>query len=682
MAEEIRFTPFAPGTTDSGLTRVSSLDPRLSRTHYFDGRLLKASDLTRDQIYLDERLREVGQALGSGIVQGLEVELTDDHRLSVAPGLALAASGRVLELEGRSLEVNLHNSALIASLNQGRYRRFNRGLYAVTLRYAEVGSDSAEAFPADLESRRSFRFNSFAEGVELTLLPLPIPLPQNDPIGARAALVRELIAAGGTLPGLSDEAVPLGLLALDRGRPLWLDRGLVRRPLRGPDVDTGLQQDLAAHYQELLGDILAARSAAGLGGDFQASHYFRLLPPFGPVPQASIDPVTGRQGYFPEGFEVVIAPVRRDDLPLLLEDSARLAPMDLEREADADIAVLVPLSDHDFAWRARQLEKGESIPPDAMDRRRLLHLDRLALRLFPLPAPHAVDTDAEVWRGIWEQLDPGELVYVRRPPRAAETSVSAVVLARGFSLPEASEGVPPDAAALEAELDAAIEAREQAEAQVATLQARVEELSAETTDSRVTALQQQVADLQAELRDARVDAQALADAQAQVSDLSARVSTLQAERDALQSERDRLASQRDGLQADLAAANERIAELQRAGGGGGATSIAELARLRRLQGTALEAAEKLATVLEGRPEEQRAVVHIAALVERRFDPVLWESLLTLAERPGTLPRFRDILVESVSATFPTAQVVVELGPNLGLPSTQLERWKALGEEGR
>ncbi len=678
MADEIRFTPFAPGTTDSGLTRVSSVDPRLSRTHYFDGRLLKASDLTRDQIYLDERLREVGQALGSGIVRGLEVELTDEHRLTVGPGLAVAASGRVLQLSGRSLEVNLHNSALIASLNQGLYRRFNRGLYAVTLRYAEVGSEADEAFPADLESRRSFQFNSFAEGVELTLLPLPIPLPQSDPIGARSALVRELIAAGGTLPGLSDEAVSLGLLALDRGRPLWLDRGLVRRPLRGPGVDTGLQQDLATHYQELLADILASRGAAGLGGDFQAGHYFRLLPPFGPVPQAAIDPVTGRQGYFPERFEVVVAPVRRDDLPLLLEESARLAPMDLEREADADVAVLVPLSDHDFAWRARQLEKDASVPPDAFDRRRLLHLDRLALRLFPLPAPHAVDTDAEVWRGIWEQLDPAELVYVRRPPRAAETNVSAVVLARGFELPEAIEGVPPDAAALESELDTAIEAREQAEARAADLQAQLDELSDRTTDDRVTALQQQVADLQAQLRDARVDAQALADARAQVSDLSDRVAALQSERDALQNERDSLAGQRGRLQSELAAANARIEELQRDSGGAG-PSIPELARLRRLDGTALEAAEKLASVLEGRPEEQQAVAQLATLVERRFDPVLWESLLTLAERPGTLTRFRNILAESVPPTSPTHQVVVEMGPNLGLPATQLERWKALGE---
>jgi hypothetical protein len=63
MAITINFQPFAPGTTGSDGNRLGSIDPRLSRTNYFDGQLLKASDLTRDQIYLDERLLELGQSI-------------------------------------------------------------------------------------------------------------------------------------------------------------------------------------------------------------------------------------------------------------------------------------------------------------------------------------------------------------------------------------------------------------------------------------------------------------------------------------------------------------------------------------------------------------------------------------------------------------------------------------------
>lgn len=63
------FSPMATYDSQTTISSISSLDPKLSRTNYYDGRLLRASDLTRDQFYLDERLREVGRALGQGIVR-------------------------------------------------------------------------------------------------------------------------------------------------------------------------------------------------------------------------------------------------------------------------------------------------------------------------------------------------------------------------------------------------------------------------------------------------------------------------------------------------------------------------------------------------------------------------------------------------------------------------------------
>ena len=69
-----------------GLPDEADLNPLLTRTHYFDGRLLTAADLTRDQLYLDGRLREIGQALGSGVVRGLETTLAGG-RIEIAPGI-------------------------------------------------------------------------------------------------------------------------------------------------------------------------------------------------------------------------------------------------------------------------------------------------------------------------------------------------------------------------------------------------------------------------------------------------------------------------------------------------------------------------------------------------------------------------------------------------------------------
>ena len=77
-------------------------------------------------------------------------------------------------------------------------------------------------------------------------------------------------------------------------------------------------------------------------------------------------------------------------LASILRESAHLAPMDLEHDPDADVMVLVPMSNQDFAWRGRSLERGVGIPPDKLGLGRLLHLDRLALRLHPVITSYSI----------------------------------------------------------------------------------------------------------------------------------------------------------------------------------------------------------------------------------------------------------------------------------------------------
>lgn len=512
MAITINFQPFALGTTGIDGNRMGSIDPRLSRTNYFDGQLLKASDLTRDQIYLDERLLELGQSFGSGIAEGLELSLIDDHLLRVGPGLAIAPSGRVLQLNGRTLQADLQNSALIATLNQGAYRQFQRGLYAVALQHTEVVSGVAEAYPADLASRRQWRVSAYSEGVELVLVPLSVPLPRGNGLAVRAALARELVQSSGRLALPSDDAVALGLLAIEQMRPQWLDFGLVRRPLRSPLAGEAVQLDLATHYRELFDDVLATRQSAGQRGGFAASQYFRLLPPCGPLPKAAVDPVAGTQVFFPKEYDVGIAPVRRSDLPRLLADSSLLAPIDLERDQDIDLMVLVPLDEQAFALRARQLEADPSV--GATGKTGLLaRLDVLSLRLFTAPAVHRIDTDAAVWKQIWENVSEHDLLFVRRPPRTAETNVSAVVLARGFALPDLEKGLPPNLEGLEKQIDGALERAGEAEAAAkrltqtnADLRASIAKLEASLalgSDTRLTDALAQVQSLEKELAEAQ-----------------------------------------------------------------------------------------------------------------------------------------------------------------------------------
>lgn len=435
----IQFQPIGnPLTSVRGLERMADIDPRLTRTHYFDGRLLTAEDLTRDQIYLDQRLREVGQTLGQGVMRGLEV--TFDRvtgQLTLNPGVGISSAGRVLELS-KPLSIDLGDRSLIAQLNKGKHRRFNRGLYAVVLRYAEVRTDIAEVFPQDLGDKRGFNFDVISEAVQLGLVPLPQPLPQQNWLTIRANLIREYLGDGQAAGLIPEDGIALGVLAIRDDRPEWLDEELLRYPLRAALRPGDIQMDLARHYENLFEDVMSYRRAGSLGGDFAASEYFRLLPPVGSLPKEAIDPMRGRHGFFPESFRVWTAPIRMSDLELVRKESMQLPPIDLSLNEPVDVIVLAPLANRDYGYFARRLER--EFDPTV---RRLPYLDLLRLRLYPRRPVHELDTDEATWQSIWDRVPEESLLYIRRPIRSAETAISGIVLAQGTELPEPTEPAEP-----------------------------------------------------------------------------------------------------------------------------------------------------------------------------------------------------------------------------------------------
>ncbi|MDY6799085.1 MAG: hypothetical protein SVX28_10175, partial [Pseudomonadota bacterium] len=319
----------------------------------------------------------------------------------------------------------------------------NRGLYAVALRYVDVPTDIAEVFPTDLKDRRGSDYAVVTETVQLGLVPLPVAVPAMDELRLRARLMAELLDNRLASSVIPEDAVALGVLAIAGDTPQWVDSELLRHPPRpGADHDD-LQADLYRQYQALLQEIVSNRASRGMAEQpFAASDYFPLIPPVGGLPGVALNPETGFQSYFPESFAVAISPVRQADLELIRQESMGLPAIDPARDQDVSVMVLAPLSDRDYYSLSRQLVA--DTPPDQPNTWfSALRPDPLALRLYRRAPSHTLDTDASVWKEIRERMDSDNLLYVRRPVRAAETGISGIVLARG-SGPD-PEGVNDDA---------------------------------------------------------------------------------------------------------------------------------------------------------------------------------------------------------------------------------------------
>ncbi|MEM1266776.1 MAG: hypothetical protein AAGI50_12255, partial [Pseudomonadota bacterium] len=725
----------------------------LSRTNYFDGRLLRASDLIRDQLYLYERLREVGRVMVSGVVQGFEVSLGLDGRITVGPGLAVARSGRVLELSlddettaGR-LEVNLFDMAEIRALNPDLTDRLETGLYVVAVGHAVRGEGVSEVFPTDLAGARGFHFNAFEEGVELALIPLDRSLPattrlaQNGQVvrrsayvTGRAALVRDLIANPGQPAEIGDDMVALGLLAVEQGQPIWLDEWLVRRVHRAPTAPYKWQQDLTLHYEALLADVVEDRALTGRAGSFRASSFFELLPPAGRLPVDGVDPQAGLQSFFPDHFEVEIAPVRQDDLSVLFEEAQGLDPIDLSSPNGASILVLAPLGDVAFGHFARQLEdqpaaltervgilsregeraldaarslgaSSQQLMPvaDALDQmvayfienaaelpERLPSLDPLTLRLRPSTAGAALDTDAVVWAGIHAAVqESGGYWYMRRPPRTAETGVSSIVIARGYAPPEPGTDPATDTQELEDALSAAEAARDAAEAQVTTLETQIETLEetiAAGSEADIAALEARLAALTAQLAAAQATAglvpglqDALAGAQAEIAELRARIAALEGQLDD-SSEADALRAQISTLEGRLASAQSTISRLEGQLRGREIDLDRVILSRRIATDEAQDPALRLADTLRDETEQKIQLVDAISVVPDGFESALWPTLLELV-RAETLRDFTETMLgEAENDDFPA--FVSDLLPSLGVSPGAAGLWRRQGAPGR
>jgi hypothetical protein len=344
-----------------------ALDGLRRRPRYFDGRFLTGSDLTRDQEYVRQRQGDLARACGSGVVTGLEVGLADaatGQRIVINAGHGITPSGDLVLVSARR-EVDLLDLAGIERLDASMGLRLEpraplgrrTGLFVLALRAVEFTANPIAAYPTSITGPRQVEDSDVVEATAITLIPYPDTSGAASLADARRAVARRIFVED-SARGLPQDALPLAMLALERGTVRWIDVAMVRRET---GADTPLQVSMGARpralaeayvlqYSRHLVDVLRDRQAAGIGGPFAAAQYFAALPAAGPLPAAAIlsDSAGFRQLWFPPACDVDLSFVPADEIAAIVEDSLALPSIDLQGDpADLDatgIVVLAPVT--------------------------------------------------------------------------------------------------------------------------------------------------------------------------------------------------------------------------------------------------------------------------------------------------------------------------------------------------
>ena len=447
------------------------LDGLRRRPRYFDGRFLTGADLTRDQEYVRRRQGDLARATGTGVVAGLEVSLEGSpggELLVIEAGHGVTPSGDLVVIASRRsfapldlpsverLDATLGLRA-VPSVQLDR----RTGLFLLALRAVEFTANPIAAYPTRIDGPRRVEDGDVIEATSVSLIPWPDTGGAATLNEARRAVARRLFL--GEPEGMPQDALPLAMIALDRGAIRWIDVALVRRET---GADTPLQVSLGGRPRALaeafvlqhqihLADVMAERAQAGLPAGFAAAEHFAALPAAGRLPAASIltDALGFRQIWFPAAVDVEVGFVPEDEIPALVEESLAMPPIDLLGDAgDLDATGVVALAPVSRArlmrFRATLARPTFVARPDPAQGLRTAPLAALQLMLarralvrefVPADAGANAATDAEIraWTTAWAEaiaaLPATEgaplLWYVRRRAVADRANITGVAVA-------------------------------------------------------------------------------------------------------------------------------------------------------------------------------------------------------------------------------------------------------------
>lgn len=328
-------------------------DGGIETVNFFNGRLLTAADMSREQDARRQADARLGFALGDGVAFGLEVSagpVVDDTSgsampsVTIAPGLAINRAGQVLRL-GYDEQVRL--SRIGATTPPLAGNAFSdcvpviggsyvagQGLYILTIAPSEIAAGRAPTNGLSAAAA-ACNIDRVIEAVQFRLLAVPphlyaqlnaaAPRFRNDVayacfgLGVTASWATALFGQAGRDTGLlvemrdfglTDCDVPLAMLAFAGAASMvFLDTWAVRRPVGPSEAALGPLRSLVAprriatgkamleQFQAQLTDLVGT---SGTLGTVSAKTHFPMLPPVGLLPFFTLEMV---EAFF-SGMEV------------------------------------------------------------------------------------------------------------------------------------------------------------------------------------------------------------------------------------------------------------------------------------------------------------------------------------------------------------------------------------------
>lgn len=296
-------------------TPIASVGP--ARTAFFNGRLLAAEDLQREQLLSDAGQARVAALVGCGIARGLEVSDAGEDAVKIEPGVGVTPSGQVISFPGATVSLATGSSsglgrgtfvdcagALAGSVNAS-------GLYVLALTPAWVASGQAATILGEAGScnRKLETPATRVKLLELIERPEPgvdgtdgDPIPDDTGVGhlsRRNRLAASLLSSrarldpligwlpSGGVPRLSEHDLPLAVVKLDPDpKQRFIDIHAVQRRLAPPPGGAGDRlwrhswaiemEAFALQFVNQLSELLAVKFSEVTNS---VAVYFPYLPP-------------------------------------------------------------------------------------------------------------------------------------------------------------------------------------------------------------------------------------------------------------------------------------------------------------------------------------------------------------------------------------------------------------------